>query len=72
MKPQISVDGADRRIARVHGTRCGPLSTKLQWHVGLGWMSVVQYSQVATQAFIKQQCGGAGVAGTGVMLTGMH
>ena len=38
-KSRISV--ADRGIARVHGTRCGPLSTKLQWHVALscivGW-----------------------------------
>ena len=37
----ISVDGADRRIARVHGTLYGPLSTKLQWHVELSCIVVV-------------------------------
>ena len=40
-KSQISVDGADRRIARVHGTRYGPLSTKLRWHVALSCIVVV-------------------------------
>ena len=41
-KSENSVDGADRRIARVHGTRYGPLSTKLQWHVALSCIVVVQ------------------------------
>ena len=40
-KSQISVDGADRMIARVHGTRYGPFSTKLQWHVALSCIVVV-------------------------------
>ena len=40
-KSQISVDEADRTIARVHGTRYGPLSTKLQWHVALSCIVVV-------------------------------
>ena len=49
-KSQISVDGADRRIARIRGTRYGPLSTKLrygplsmklQWHVALSCIVVV-------------------------------
>ena len=40
-KSQISVDGADRRIAFVHGTRYGPLSTKRQWHIALSCIVVV-------------------------------
>ena len=40
-KSQSSVDGADRRIAHVHGTCYGPLSTKVQWHVSLSCIVVV-------------------------------